>query len=238
MLFADETKGATSLRLDGKGQLGTSILDHWQLTQEELDEIVAANPSLRGMMLGYVREYKLRKIWFSDARLTNVRKEDDHDRTQKGDLWFTYRGVDIIVEVKSLQTHTVKSTTEGYTGKFQCDASDRRLVVFPNGESVQTTCLRVGEFDLLAVGLFEFGQQWRFAFAKNLDLPHTRYKKYKVEWREHLLATMIDITLPLQSPFQAEPWILLDAIVQAKQSGFIAAVADDTTAKPLDTPVE
>ena len=138
----------------------SGFLEHCQLTQEEIDEIISTNPSLCGMLFGYVSEYKLRKYWFTDERIANLVKEDDHNRLQKGDLFFTYKGVSMSVEVKCLQTHTVKKLgDDGYSGKFQCDASDRRKVLFPDGSSLETTCLRVGEFDLLAVGLFEFGHQ-------------------------------------------------------------------------------
>jgi hypothetical protein len=37
-------------------------------------------------MLGYVAEYKLRKMYFSDPCFKNVHKSDDHDRKKKGDL--------------------------------------------------------------------------------------------------------------------------------------------------------
>jgi hypothetical protein len=57
-------------------------------------------------------------------------------------------------------------------------------VHLPNGESVETTYLLVGGFDLLAVNLLEFGQEWRFAFAKNSDLPRTTSSKYTPEQRE------------------------------------------------------
>ena len=82
-----------------------------------------------------------------------------------------YQGTPIAVQVKSLQTNSVRRTDKGYVGSFQCDASDKRPVRLPNGDVLQTTCLAVGGFDLVAVNLFEFGQQWRFAFAKNADPP-------------------------------------------------------------------
>jgi len=171
------------------------------------------------MVFGYVSEYKLRKMWFGDPRFQDVKKEDDHDRTQKGDLWFTYQGVRLSLEVKCLQTNTVKQIGETYQGKFQCDASDRRQVILPNGDTLQTTCLLVGEFDLLAVGLFEFGQQWRFAFAKNSDLPRSTWRHYTAEQRTHLLASIMPITWPLQTPYEDTPFRLLEEIVREKQSG-------------------
>ncbi len=192
------------------------VLEQWKLSTEELNEILAASPSLRGITFGYVSEYKLKKIWFADERITDLVKYDDHDRTRKGDMTFTYSGARISVEVKSLQTSTIRNIGDEYTGRFQCDASDKRLVSLPNGEEIQTTCLIAGEFDLLAVNIFQFGQEWRFAFAKNLELPRSTYAKYSPEQRAYLLATTIPISWPLKPPFQPEPFALLDEIAQAK----------------------
>lgn len=158
-------------------------LERWKLTAEELDEIVSANPSLRGFMFGYVSEYKLRKLWFSEERISHLIKYDNHDRSRKGDLSFIYNGVQVSVEVKSLQTRSVRRVGSDYVGKFQCDASDRRQVTLPNRQKIETTCLVVGEFDLLAVNLFEFEQEWRFAFAKNKELPRSRFSKYTPQQR-------------------------------------------------------
>ncbi len=167
-------------------------------------------------MLGYVAEYQLRKIWLSDERLRNVRKYDNHDRSRKADLHFTYKGVEISVETKSLQTNSIRKTDSGYKGTFQCDASDRRPVTLPNGDVVETTCLLAGEFDLLAVNLFSFDEQWRFAFARNRDLPRSRYWKYTPEQRQYLLASSARITWPLQPPFEAEPFRLLGEVASEK----------------------
>jgi len=191
-------------------------LERWKLTIDELDQIVSANPSLCGFMFGYVGEYKLRKTWFSDERINNLVKYDNHDRTRKGDLSFIYKGAPVTVEVKSLQTHSIRKVGSEYTGKFQCDASDRRRVTLPNRQKIETTCLVVDEFDLLAVNLFEFEQEWRFAFAKNTDLPRSRFPKYTPQQRKYLLATLMEATWPLKPPFEPEPFRLLDAIALEK----------------------
>ena len=39
-----------------------TVLDRWKLTAEELTAVVDENPSLRGMLLGYVAEQKLAKL--------------------------------------------------------------------------------------------------------------------------------------------------------------------------------
>ena len=62
------------------------------LTPEEVAEIAVSRPSLRGMLMGYAAEYKARKLWFSDPRISDLVVPDDHDRTQKFDMRFEYGG--------------------------------------------------------------------------------------------------------------------------------------------------
>lgn len=118
-----------------------NLLFRWQLTVEELTQIVDANPSMRGLMLGYVAEYKLRQIYFEDSRITALIKDDDHDRKNKSDVRFIYRGQSFRVESKSLQSKTIRATAEGFTASFQCDASDCRTVHFGDGTEIKTTLL-------------------------------------------------------------------------------------------------
>ena len=189
------------------------ILDRWELTEKELTEIIDQNPSMRGLMLGYVAEYKLKQMHFTDPRFTSVTKDDDHDRKKKGDLRVTYRGRDFKIECKSLQTKTVKLENNIWTGKYQCDASDRREVTFKDGSKLNTTCLLTSEFDLIAVNMFAFGEKWHFGFALNDNLPRSRYKKYTEIQREQLLSSLMPITLPLQSPYSESPFPLLDQLI-------------------------
>lgn len=189
------------------------------LTPEEVAEIAIQRPSLRGMIMGYAAEYKVRKEWFVRPEIHDLMVPDDHDRTQKFDIGFTYRGVLVRVEVKSLQTASVRKDSAGeLRATFQCDASDRRRVTFPSGGTLETTCILMNAFDLLAVGLFAFGNGWKFAFALNSDLPHTTRKLYSDEARANLLATSMPITWPLKPPYAAEPYRLLDEIVRVRAS--------------------
>ena len=193
-----------------------TILEKWQITAEELTRIVDDNPSLRGFMFGYVSEYKARTYFDGHDNITGLKKYDDHDRTIKGDISFHYKGKEFRIEAKSLQTNSVVSLgSDKWTGKFQCDASDRREILLPNGHKVNTTCLAVGEFDIVAVSLYAFGDRWRFAFAKNSDLPHpgSRSRNIAVEDREYLIKTLIDISWPLQAPFTTDVYSLLDCML-------------------------
>jgi hypothetical protein len=194
-----------------------NILDSWGVTYEELAEMIDANPSLRGFLFGYVAEHKLKNLWFSKKEFSDRKKYDEHNRKLKGDVSFVYKGVEIRVESKSLQTNSIRRENGVQKGNFQCDASDSREVTLPNGNRLKTTCLLVGEFDLLAVNLFQFEKKWKFAFAKNADLPRTTYEKYTPYQRKYLLATLMNIQLPLKPPYESEPFRLLNEIVTEKK---------------------
>lgn len=236
-----------------------TILEQWGITPEYLTKVVFENPSLRGMIVGYIAERKLRELFEQDGRVTNLRKDDDHDREKKGDLVVTYKGFDFKLEVKSLQTNSISLisregiripliqkvrqgvTIQGkprykyvrnraldeiphaerlassYVGKLQCDASDRRTIGLANGAKLETTCLLVGEFDILAAGLFSFRETWDFGFALNRDLPRSTYAKYPEEVRQQLLASLIPVAWPLTAPFVSDPFILLDRLVKERR---------------------
>ena len=197
--------------------MSQDILTTLGLTAQELTEIVRENPSLRGFLSGYISEYKLRKFFAADKRISNVRKYDDHDRSKKSDIVFTYKGVDISVEVKSLQTNSIRKENEAFFGKTQVDASDKRPVKLPNGKTVNTTCLLIGEFDLLAVNLYGFENKWNYIFSKNTDLPRSNFRGYTPAQKKYLIATLIGVNWPAKPPFTDDPFPLLDEIVKTKQ---------------------
>lgn len=238
----------------------STIFDRWHVTPEYLTAVIDSNPSLRGILIGYIAEIKLRDLLSADKRLSGLRKDDDHDRAQKGDLVFQYRNHEFRVEVKCLDTNEVKIqqpdeswiplvkkelvsgvlTKKGkpkyryvrnpefdavdsayrkkacYKGKFQCNGSDSREVELPNGTTLTTNCLVVGEFDILAVCLFTFHEQWQFAFARNDQLPRSQGRDYSEEVRQHLLSSSMRITWPLQEPFVDDIFPVLDELVRQK----------------------
>ncbi len=237
-----------------------TILEMFGVTLEYLTQVVLANPSLRGILAGYIAERKLWDWFASDGRVSLIRKDDDHDRVQKGDLVVTYKGFDFRIEEKSLQTNSIeifdldsakwlkkvireaaKMQAGGkrqrrkwiesepfkvlwrkgpddakYRGAVQCDASDRRTIAVA-GQQVDTTNLLVGEFDILATGLFAFREQWDFGFILNRNLPRSTHAKYPEEVRNQLIKTMIPVTWPLSENFVADPFILLDQLVAEKR---------------------
>lgn len=193
-----------------------SILEKWEITAHVLTELLAQNPSLRGMLFGYVAEFKLEELWLQPPRITACFKADDHDRRKKGDRIIIYRDEQFIIEAKSLQTNTIAYKDGRWTAKSQVDASDRRQITLPNGTVLSTTCLLVGEFDVLAVNTYPFEEEWRFVFAKNKDLPRTSWRGYTPEQRQYLLATTVEVTWPPEPPFHDDLFKVLDELIQER----------------------
>jgi hypothetical protein len=202
-----------------------TILDRWEITAEELTELVDRNPSLRGIVIGYVAEAKLlKRLLSASADIKDQGKADNHDRKHKGDRVILFKNQPVRVESKSLQTNSIRGSKNPETGvtfwegKAQVDASDRREVVLPDGSSLTTTCLLTGEFDLLAVNCFAFRQRWDFAFARNCQLPRSTFKSYTPYQRSNLLASLISVTWPPRPPFYEEPLRVLEAILRERAS--------------------
>jgi len=195
-----------------------NILEKWSISIEELSRAIDDNGSLRGMVFGYVAEIKLRELLSSHPGVSQIGKDDDHDRKKKGDLRLVYRGHEFKVEAKSLQTARNRRLADGsFAGVSQVDASDRRTVTLPDGSALQTTNLVVGEFDVLAVNCFTFDNQWNFVFARNSDLPRSTHRAYSVEQRIHLLATTVSVMWPPQGIFRADVFVLLDEMIYETQ---------------------
>ena len=66
----------------------------------------------------------------------------------------------------------IEKTEEGWIGKAQVDASDRREIVLPDNSRVTTTCLLKGEFDILAVNVFAFGREVAICLRQELRPSH------------------------------------------------------------------
>ncbi|MBN1876388.1 MAG: helix-turn-helix transcriptional regulator [Anaerolineae bacterium] len=190
-----------------------NILDLWEITSQDLTELLNQNPSLRGMLFGYAAEFKLHELWLNHPDITEVVKDDDHDRKKKGDRRIVYKSYPFIIEAKSLQTNSIARVAEQWQGKAQVDASDRRTIFLPDESEVTTTLLQIGEFDILAVNVFPFENKWHFVFAKNQDLPRSTWRGYTAKQQSFLLASLIPVTWPPEPPFVDNLYTLLDELI-------------------------
>jgi transcriptional regulator with XRE-family HTH domain len=194
----------------------TNLLKDWKVSSKQISSLINQNPSLRGMLLGYIAELKLKELISLLPDISYTYKFDDHDRKKKGDLYIIYRGKAFDVESKSLQTNTIKfdEATQTWTAKTQVDASDRRNVTLSSGKILNTTLLLRGEFDILAVNCFGFGGEWKFLFTKNTDLPSSTFKGYEESDRKELIASLISVSLPVKPPFFESLKDLLDSMIE------------------------
>lgn len=195
---------------------------------EDVVNVIRQNPSLRGFAYGYVAEQEFVK-WLHKEGIQEHEhyKEPEHDRKKsKSDRTLTYRGNTHTVQVKSMQTNSIREATAKdkldkkdlggnpvditFVATVQNDASDSRDIKLPNGNTVHTTCYAAGEYDVLAVSIQPFVGHWAFAFKPNKQLRRTKDKKYREEDRPYLLATTEIITWPLSGGWTTKLFDLLD----------------------------
>ena len=195
----------------------SSILDEWEITPTQLTEMLAENPSLRGMLLRYVAELKLKALVVSIPNVTYITKLDDHQRKKRGDLFLIYQKRAFHLESKSLQSNSVQwdETHKRWSGKAQVDGSDKRSINLPDGSTLNTTLLLRGEFDILAVNCHAFEGKWHFIFARNADLPTSNYRGYSEEQNKSLIANLVPVSWPPEPPFYVNLRDLLDEMVDS-----------------------
>ena len=58
--------------------MARTVLDIFDVSLDFLTRVVVDNPSLRGMILGYIAEAKLRELLEGHGKATEFRKDDDH----------------------------------------------------------------------------------------------------------------------------------------------------------------
>lgn len=185
----------------------------WGLSLDDLVTMIAENPHVYSPISGFLGEYKCRQLHLTRPEITEIIRPSGYDKANKGDFVFFYRDESIRLEVKSLDGPKVSDLGSGrWKGPFQCNASDARAVTLPNGHTVVTNCIVAGGWDVLAVNLYDFGGEWRFAFARQDDLPRAS-SKYTSKDRPFMLATSMTITLPLAPPYTMDLLALLDTIV-------------------------
>lgn len=197
-----QSLGVSPLRIVTRMLGLRSVLDDWDMDEIDFTKLILDNPSMRGLVLGYAAEFMFCKKYL-DARTDIMSvKDDDHDRKKKGDRRLWYQEKELIIEVKSIQTNSVRLLQENprlLRGGTQVDASDRRRVDFSDGTSLDTTCLLVGEFDILAVNCRPFTDNWDFAFALNVDLERSSYKENSPLQQSKLIKSMQYLTWPLKA---------------------------------------
>jgi hypothetical protein len=190
--------------------LGNITDPHRWTDSESVLKILTDTPSVRGMVYGNLAEVKLSR-WLArnGVPLRDQTRDDDHART-KSDRTILYKRRRYTIQVKSMQTKSIKEIAPGrFAAQVQCDGSDKRRVILPNGHEIETTCYVAGEFMVLATALHPFTDKWNFAFRLNSTLERSPSTKYSAADREYLLKTLVPITWPVQAPWTTDLFGLL-----------------------------
>ena len=182
-----------------------NIID--DISYEDMKSIIKNNPSLRGIFLGYWAEHKFQKSIEKNKKISNIKKHNDHDReNNKADREFLCNGKKITVQLKSIQTNSIKwdKNSKKYLANVQNDASCKRKINLPNGEEICTTNYKIGDYDILAVPLYPFCRKGMFAYKLNKNCRRSTYKKYTKDQQKQLLSTTEKITYPLSKDWTTD----------------------------------
>lgn len=142
-----------------------------EIPLEELESIIEENPKLRGVIQGYIAEYKLIDKLRSTPGVTDVSKIPDRHGVKK-DIQIKYLDTDITIECKSILSATVKTDTIHGTwqGTVQCKNSDS-IHAIVNGEATKHTNLTRGGFDIMSISTYAVDGLWNAVYIENRYMP-------------------------------------------------------------------
>lgn len=113
---------------------------HKRANSETICQVIRDNPSLRGIVYGYVSELEFERHYLKRGKgIERFSKDDDHQKT-KSDRTVIFEGKPITIQIKSVQTNSLRFEDGRFLAKVQNDVSDRRRVTLPNGTKLETTC--------------------------------------------------------------------------------------------------
>lgn len=141
-------------------------------TLQDLQDLIDANPYLRGYLQGYLAESVLTKQLLQVPGVESVDKIPDVS-DQWGDLLVVYHGVEVSVECKSLSSGVLREDTlnMAWEASVLCKNTDKRVVYVEGLGEVQSVNLHKGGFDILAICTYPVTGQWEFLFLENRMLP-------------------------------------------------------------------
>ncbi len=141
-------------------------------TQDELNEVIEENSSLRGYLQGYLAEVALKKQLLLLDDVSSVTKIPDQS-LERGDLKVVYRGMSLTIEVKSIKTDSVRQDImhDTWQGTVAVKSSDKREIEVEGLGIVRTSNLVRGGFDILAISCYAVSGNWDFVYMDNEYLP-------------------------------------------------------------------
>jgi len=210
--------------------------DDLDLSVEEFNSIANDNQNFISTIVGYVSEKRLRERFLDNhPDVEEVWSPEDQDTSEKGDLAFTYKGEEIRVEVKSLQTRhiqkvesdTTQQNLQGDTAEEQIQWKGKTHIKGSNdpreiqhGDFEDTTValnLKKPGFDILAVCLFFFDYEWDFAFVCPEELKRSKKRGWPEEVREKYAVSKPKVTKPPMGDWTDDLFDLMDEILEERE---------------------
>lgn len=163
--------------------------------EDQLKQMIAYvfsnNISALAFFEGYGSEYILEKIIKNVPGVSSCYKPGDNNTEIKGDLVPLYKGVPLQIEVKNVKRKTndiarkpkqIVNLEETYwTGYFSTRVARNRKLVFSDGSVGYSYNTLRGQYDIIAVNVFQITGKQQFIYCLEKDLPSTTYIKSKTD---------------------------------------------------------
>lgn len=163
------------------------LAQKFEVSEDELKDMIAHvfsnNLSALAFFEGYGSEYLLEKQVKRIPGVSGQHKPGDNNLEVKGDLIVQYKHTPVSIEVKNVRRKTnsenrkpklVVNLEESYwVGYFSTRSSRTRKIVFSDGSEVHTYCTIRGQYDVIAVNVFQLNGKQNFIYCLEQDLPST-----------------------------------------------------------------
>jgi hypothetical protein len=205
---------------DNDGVADMKTLSDWNTTEHEVAKLMEENSSLRGIVLGYVAEEKLKKIIESNSEVSSNYKPHDQDKSIRCDRVVVYKQQQFYIEVKSILSNTIRSESDYFVGTAKTNYADKKELLFDDGSNCVTSLAMRKEFDILAVNCYHMTGKWDFVFIPNQSIPATESSEYTQFQKSQLLTRTIDVCFPPKNPLHSTNLVLLmDEILKGRIAG-------------------
>ena len=161
----------------------------FEVSEDEFKDMISYvfsnNLSALAFFEGYGSEYLLEKHIKTIPEITGHYKPGDNNLEVKGDVVVTYKDVPVSIEAKNVRRgtnsrkrkpkHIVNLEESYWTGYFSTRRPRSKLVTFSDGSQVDTYNSLRGQYDIIAVNVFQLIGKQQFVYCLETHLPSTEY---------------------------------------------------------------
>lgn len=201
-----------------------SFFERTGLSEDRIEEICKIKKGVGSHILGAAGEFGFKDHYLDvNPDIQGIHFQDDHNKNEKGDFSFIYKGL----YVSTLEVKTAKRIEKSKAKKkkpeypFRTAASishrDKKMLYFPDGSVLETGAVIEGEYDILAINFWHCFGQHVFSFVRLDDLPREGAAstsksliRATPEQKAQLIKGSVQVTWPPVAPFTDDLCELLD----------------------------